>query len=167
MATVKVDLSGLGAYWIKATKKAVTDLNVLFKKEGVNVVLALGSTTGPTITVKTDATISGSLVHGRTSATTNGSGQLQSADVKLPVSVTINAPSGARGAGIGVLEIIVAHEFVHALGQEKHNSHLMAQTWNKQLGNSAAGDKLEAGGISMPPLALASDTITLLKSLWP
>ena len=167
MAAVKVDLSGLDAYWIKACKRAVTDLNVLFKKSGINVVFAMGSSTGPTITVRTDSTISGTAVHGRTSATTSGSGQLQSAEVKLPVDVRINTPNGIRGAGLGVLEVIVAHEFVHALGQEKHSSHLMAQTWTKLAGDTPAGDKLEAGGISIPPLALASDSIDLLKSIWP
>lgn len=167
MASVKVDLSGLDAYWVKACKRAVPDLNVLFKKTGINVVLAMGSSTGPTISVTTDPTISGTALHGRTAATTGSSGQLQSAVVKLPVEVRINTPNGMRGAGLGVLEVIAAHEFVHALGQVEHNSHLMAQTWTKLAGDTPAGDTLQAGGISMPPLALASDSIDLLKSLWP
>jgi hypothetical protein len=166
MATVSVDLSGLDSYWVKASKQAVTDLNVLFKKTGIKVVLAAGGSSGPVITVKTDSTISGNAVHGKTSATTDGSGQLQSAEVRLPVKVEINTPNGVRGAGTGVLEVITAHEFVHALGQEKHSSHLMAQTWTKLAGDTAAGDKLQAGGLSLPPLTLASDTIDLLKSLW-
>jgi hypothetical protein len=167
MTTVHVDLTGLDAYWIKPCKRAVADLDLLFKRTGINVVLALGGSTGPTITVQTDPAISGNAVHGHTTATTGGSGQLQSAVVRLPVKVEINTPSGVRGAGPGVLEVIAAHEFVHALGQEKHSSHLMAQTWGKQMGDTAAGDKLQAGGISMPPLSLADDTIDLLKSLWP
>ncbi|SIO40513.1 hypothetical protein SAMN05444166_4431 [Singulisphaera sp. GP187] len=166
MATVKVDLSGLDAYWIKACKRAVTDLNVLFKKSDINVVLALGSSTGPTITVTTDSTISGTAVHGRTAATTSDSGQLQSAEVKLPVEVRINTPGGLRGAGLGVLEVIAAHEFVHALGQVKHNSHLMAQTWTKLSGDTPAGDKLQEGGLSMPPLALAPESVEKLKAIW-
>ncbi|WP_406698253.1 hypothetical protein V5E97_05285 [Singulisphaera sp. Ch08] len=167
MAAVKVDLSGLDAYWIKACKRAVTDLNVLFKKSGLNVVLAMGSSTGPNITVTTDSTIGATAVHGRTSATTGSSGQLMSAEVKLPAEVRINTPNGVRGAGIGVLEVIVAHEFVHALGQAEHNSHLMAQSWTKLAGDTPAGDKLQAGGLSMPPLALASESVDQLKAIWP
>lgn len=166
MATVKVDLSGLDAYWTKSCKRAITDLNVLFKKADIKVVLALGSSTGPTITVTTDSTISGTAVHGRTSASTTTAGVLQSAEVKLPAEVRISTPDGIRGAGAGVLEVIAAHEYVHALGQEVHNSHLMAQTWTKLSGDTPAGDKLQAGGISMPPLALAPETIEKLKSIW-
>src|SRR5690348_5993774 len=124
MATVNVDLSGLDASWSKGCKRAVADLNSLFKKKGIKVVLATTGSEGPSITVKTDPAILGSAVHGRTTARTSGSGQLLSAEVRLPVKVDINTPDGLRDAGIGILEVIAAHEFVHALGHEEHNSHL-------------------------------------------
>src|SRR5262245_13125652 len=85
MATVSVDLSGLDSYWVKSCKQAASDLNHLFKKSGISVVLTVGGSTGPTITVQTDPAIVGTALHGRTTATTSGSGQLQSAVVRLPV----------------------------------------------------------------------------------
>jgi predicted Zn-dependent protease len=166
MAGVSVDLSEIGPHWAKACKQAVADLNVLFKRKGIDVVLAAGGSRGPTISVKTDPDIAGTAVHGRTSAETNDSGQLLRAEVRLPVKVVINTPGGMRDAGPGILEVIVAHEFVHALGHEGHNSHLMAQTMTKMMGDSASGDKLQAGGTKMPPLDLAPESVEKLKAIW-
>lgn len=166
MATVQVNLSEIGAGWTKASKKAVADLNVLFKKKGIGIVLSLSGSEGPAITVKTDPSILNTLVHGKTDAETDDSGRMLSATVRLPLKVIISTPSDVRDAGPGVLEVIVAHEIVHALGQVKHNSHLMAQTWTKIAGDTPAGDTLQAGGLSMPPLDLAPETVELLTSLW-
>jgi hypothetical protein len=47
-----------------------------------------------------------------------------------------------------------------------HNSHLMAQTMTKQMGDRAAGDKLKAGAMAMPPLALSTESIEELKTIW-
>ena len=86
----------------------------------------------------------------------------------LPVKATINTPWGIREGGPGVLEVIVAHEFVHALGQVEHSaSHLMCSPMTPVPGNSPAGDLLQANGVNLPPNALAPDTIQLLQSLWP
>jgi hypothetical protein len=63
-------------------------------------------------------------------------------------------------------EVIAAHEFVHALGHAPHNSHLMAQTLNKVLGDRAAGDKLKAGAVAMPPLQLSDESVAMLKGIW-
>ncbi|MHC5538421.1 hypothetical protein ACYOEI_09350 [Singulisphaera rosea] len=166
MPTIQVNLSEIGAGWTKACKKAVADLNVLFKKKGIDIVLSLSGSEGPAITVKTDSSIIGTLVHGKTNAEIDGSGRMLSAVVRLPLKVIISTPSAVRDAGPGVLEVIVAHEFIHALGQEKHNSHLMAQTWTKLSGDTPAGDVLQAGGLSMPPLDLAPESVELLTSLW-
>jgi hypothetical protein len=166
MAAISVKLSDIGSQWTKACKKAMTDLNVLFTRNGLAIVLGASGSDGPIITVTTDPSIIGTAVHGRTTAEAGDSGRLVRAQVRLPVKVVINTPSGIRDAGLGVLEVIAAHEFVHALGQEPHNSHLMAQTFSKQPGDTPAGDTLQAGGISLPPLSLASDTVDLLKSIW-
>jgi predicted Zn-dependent protease len=166
MATVTVKLGDIGPRWIAACKQAVTDLNTLFKRAGVAVTLSTTGGSGPTILVKTDPGILGTAVHGRTSAATSSSGTLLSAEVRLPVSVVINTPAGLRDAGPGILEVIAAHEFIHALGQAAHNSHLMAQTMTKVAGNSAAGDKLHAGSTPLPPLQLAAGSIEQLKALW-
>lgn len=166
MATVSVNLSEIGPLWTKACKQAVADLNVLFKRKGIDVALAAGGSEGPIITVKTDSGILGTAVHGRTSAETTGTGQLLRAEVRLPVTVIINTPDGPRDAGPGVLEVIAAHEFVHALGHADHNSHLMAQTMTKRMGDAVAGDKLQAGAITMPPLDLAPESVEQLKAIW-
>jgi hypothetical protein len=166
MATVSVRLGAIDSRWKNACQAAIKDLNALFKQKGVNVALSTSGTSGPGISVTTDSSIIGTAVHGRTSAETTGSGQLLRADIRLPVKVVINTPQGIRDAGPGVLEVIAAHEFVHALGHATHTSHLMGQTMNKVLGNTAAGDKLQAGAVSMPPLQLSPESVQQLKALW-
>jgi hypothetical protein len=165
MAAVGVKLGDIGSHWTNACKQAVRDLNLLFRRKGIDVTLAINGA-GPTINVKTDPSILGTLVHGKTHAETDGTGKLAKAEVRLPVKLTINTPKGVRDAGVGYAEVIAAHEFVHALGHEPHNSHLMAQTFSKLPGDSPAGDKLTAGGASLPPLELSDDSISQLKSIW-
>ena len=166
MTKVIVKLTAVGPNWNGACRNAVSDLNGLFKRNSINVVLATTGQ-GPAISVRTDATIQGNAVHGRTSSQFNSSGGFVGADVRLPVKITINTPQGQRDAGAGVLEVVAAHEFVHALGHEDHNSHLMAQTMYKEAGNRGAGDKLKAGDVELPPLVLSADTVTTLQGLWP
>jgi len=165
MAAVSVKLGNIGSHWTTACKQAVSDLNSLFRRKGIQVTLAVNGA-GPTISVRTDPSIGGTAVHGKTSAETDGAGKLLRADVRLPVKLTISAPKGIRDAGTGMAEVIAAHEFVHALGHEPHNSHLMAQTWNKVLGDRAAGDKLQAGALAMPPLELSDESVDMLKGIW-
>jgi hypothetical protein len=126
MAAVNVKLGDIGSHWTTACKQAVKDLNLLFRRKGIEVTLALNGA-GPTIAVMTDPGILGTAVHGKTSAETTGAGKLLRAEVRLPVKLTINTPKGIRDAGTGMAEVIAAHEFVHALGHVPHNSHLMAQ----------------------------------------
>jgi len=166
MTKVYVKLDDVGSYWLRACKEAVVHLNGLFKRNEIAVVLSTTGSEDAKITVKTDAGIQGDAVHGRTSAETTGAGKLLNADVRLPVKVTINTPQGIRDAGVGILEVIAAHEFVHALGHPTHNTKLMGQTLYKEPGDTAAGDKLKAGGIKMPPLDLSDDSIAELKSIW-
>ena len=154
MAAVSVRLGSIGPHWTAACKHAVTNLNLLFRRRGIGVALALHGA-GPVISVVTDPGILGTLVHGRTSAETDGGGRLLRAEVRLPVKLTINTPSGIREAGIGMAEVVAAHELVHALGHEPHNSHLMAQTMHKAMGDRPADDKLQAGAAAMPPLQLS------------
>src|SRR5215471_21385887 len=165
MATVGVKLGNIGSHWTTACRQAVSDLNTLFRRKGITVTLALNGAS-PTISVTTDPAIAGTAVHGKTRAETDGAGKLLKADVRLPVKLTINTPKGIRDAGNGMAEVIAAHEFVHALGHEPHNTHLMAQTLQKVLGDRAAGDKLQAGAVAMPPLQLSDDSIEMLKGIW-
>ena len=166
MATVHVVLKGVGASWVKPCQQAVKDLNALFTRNGINVSLSTSGSGGATITVQNDASIQGNAVHGRTSASVNSAGQMLTADVRLPVKVTISTPRGIREAGAGVLEVIAGHEFVHALGHTPHNSELMSQTMYKEAGDNAAGDKLKAGSAKLPPLTLSDDSVGILKGIW-
>lgn len=166
MTTVSVQLGNLGSIWTKPCQKAVTALNELFRRNNVNVALAIGGSSTPAITVRTDSSIQGTAVHGRTTAETTGAGQLLRAEVRLPVNVTINTPQGVRDAGPGILEVIAGHEFVHALGHATHNSHLMGQTMYKEMGDNAAGDRLKTGAVRMPPLSLSPQSVSDLKAIW-
>ena len=165
MAAVSVKLGNIGSHWTTACKQAVSDLNSLFRRKGIRVTLAVNGA-GPTISVRTDPSIGGTAVHGKTSAETDVAGKLLRADVRLPVKLTISAPKGIRDAGTGMAEVIAAHEFVHALGHEPHNSHLMTQTFSKVMGDRAAGDKLQAGAVAMPPLQLSDESVAMLKGIW-
>jgi hypothetical protein len=165
MASVNVKLGDIGTHWTSACKQAVHDLNLVFRRKGIDVSLALNGA-GPIVSVRTDSSIVGTAVHGKTNAELDGAGKLVRADVRLPVKLTINAPKGMRDAGLGMAEVIAAHEFVHALGHTPHNSHLMTQTWQKVLGDRAAEDKLQAGAIPMPPLQLSDESVDLLKGIW-
>jgi hypothetical protein len=165
MASVNVKLGDIGSHWTAACKQAVHDLNLVFRRKGIQVSLAVNGA-GPVISVRTDSSIIGTAVHGKTNAELDGAGKMIRADVRLPVKLTINSPKGIRDAGLGMAEVIAAHELVHALGHTPHNSHLMTQTFNKVLGDNAAGDKLQAGGVAMPPLQLSDETVDMLKGIW-
>jgi hypothetical protein len=167
MATVYVDLQGLDSKWTNACRKAQTDLNALFKRNGINVVLTLKGPQALTIAVQTDPSIQGTALHGRTSAETDASGKMVRSTIRLPVNVSISTPGGIRDAGMGPFEVIAAHEFVHALGHEPHNTLLMTQTWNKEPGDNAAGDILRGNGVKMPPIMLSPESISLLQGIWP
>src|ERR1700679_4201618 len=163
MAAGYVGIGSSGRKWPTACWAAVAHLNQLFTQNSIGVSLALIGKGGPRITVQTDPSIKGTL-HGHTRTETT-SGQLLSAVVSLPVKASINTPQGMREAGAGVLQVIVAHEFVHALGQVDHSaSHLMCSPMTPVPGNSPSGDLLQAKGVNLPPIALAPDTINLLQS---
>jgi hypothetical protein len=167
MATVYVDLGGLDSKWTKACQKAITDLNTLFGRDGIKVVLTTKGPQALAITVQTDPSIQGTALHGRTSAETDPSGRMLRSTVRLPVNVTINTPGGIRDAGVGILEVIAAHEFVHALGHAPHNSLLMTQTVYKEPGDNAGGDALRAGSVRMPPLLISPESVDILTAVWP
>ncbi|MFL6606063.1 MAG: hypothetical protein ACJ8R9_32700 [Steroidobacteraceae bacterium] len=164
---MSVKIGGLAADWAAACRQAVLQLNSVFHARHINVVLETNGASSPVICVRTDPSIQGSAVHGRTTSEFNSSGAMLRAEVRLPVSVKINTPSGLRNAGPGVLQVIAGHELVHALGHDQHNSHLMAQTMYKEMGDRAGQDKLRAGSISLPPLSLSPESVTTLKSIWP
>lgn len=166
MATVKVTFdSQLGATWTHAFRQAITRLNTLFHHGSVGVTLSLTGA-GPVITVRTDASIGATALHGKASTETDGAGRLRKSEVRLPVRIEINTPRGMRPAGPGVYEVVAAHELVHSLGHADHNTHLMSQTFQKVMGNSAAGDRLQAGSGMLPPIQLSDESIGVLKGIW-
>jgi hypothetical protein len=167
MVRVNVKTSGLGHSWSHACQRAANDLNVLFNRNRIGVHLVLSGSQGPTISVQIDPHIQGTLVHGNTTSRFGSSGGFLGADVRLPTRITINTPRGPRDAGAGILEVVAAHEFVHALGHDGHNSHLMAQTMQKEMGDSPWGDKLKANDVLMPPLQLSMQSILTLRRNFP
>jgi len=171
MQKISVNLSTLPSEWAVPCKMAIKDLNRRFKEGRIGVELVAGNVKikGPVIDVKIDPGIKNNMVHGKTSAAVNASGQLIKSTIGLPKVLEFAVPwgkSGMRSAGAGARSVIAGHEFIHALMHHSHNSHLMAQTLSVEIGDDAKDDKLKAFGISMPPLQLSNDTISQLKALW-
>lgn len=166
MATVRVTLdSQIGAAWMGAFERAITNLNALFRRERAAIVLSQTSE-GPVISVRVDSSIGTTAVHGQATTETTTAGRLVRSEVRLPVQIEINTPRGMRGAGPGVYEVVAAHELVHSLGHAGHNSHLMAQTFQKVMGDTPAGDRLQANTVILPPLRLSDDSVSLLRGIW-
>jgi predicted Zn-dependent protease len=166
MANVKVTLDGqIGATWTTAFSQAVTQLNTLFDQKGIAVTLSMTGS-GPVISARTDPSIGITAVHGTARTERTSSGRLVRSDVKLPPQIQINTPNGLRPAGPGIYLVVAAHELVHSLGHDGHNSHLMAQVFQKVLGDSPDGDKIQAGSVSLPPLRLSNDSVQILKGIW-
>lgn len=176
MTNVSVNLNKAGS-WKKPCLEAVSDLNSLFKKHKVNISLTQKGSKDPSIQVRIDASIKG-ITHGTTRTMMRG-GRLWHSEVGLPSpeKVIISTPAGVRRAGNGILEVIAAHELVHALGHTvpAHNSHLMAQTLEMDYGDSAAGDKARVVrvvdgkkkyGATMPALQLSPASVAQLKKVW-
>jgi hypothetical protein len=84
MARVSVKIGGLTADWAAACRHAVTHLNAVFSARHINVVLETNGLSGPVISVKTDASIQGNAVHGRTTSEFNTAGGMLRAEVRLP-----------------------------------------------------------------------------------
>jgi predicted Zn-dependent protease len=166
MADVKVTLDArLGATWTQAFRQAVTQLNTLFNRKGITVTLTLTGA-GPVITVRTDPGIGTTAVHGEATTERTTAGRLVRSEVRLPVRIQINTPRGLRPAGPGIYLVVAAHELVHSLGHDSHNTHLMAQVFQKVMGNSPAGDRMQAGSVLLPPLQLSDDSVQELKDIW-
>ena len=161
---VAVKLKELPSDWASACRHATTVLNGIFKAKHINVVLEADGNTGPIISVQADPSIVG--LHGHTTAESNNN-MLTAADVHLPGNPLVSTPARVRKPGSGVLQVIAAHEFVHALGQTDHDSHLMTWKMDVAADNTPSGDKLRAGAILLPPIILSEDSIALLRSIWP
>lgn len=165
MSMVKVSIDAqIGAAWTQALHHAVRDLNTLFNHKGIAVTLTLAGA-GPVITVRADPSIGQTAVHGEATTERQG-GRLMRSEVRLPVRIQINTPSGLRPAGPGLYLVVAAHELVHALGHDGHNTLLMAQVFQKVMGNSPAGDRLQAGGVLLPPLSISDDSVRVLTGIW-
>ena len=149
-----VTLSALPSEWRKASRSAIKDLNALFRRAGIPLLLAeAGSPRAMTIRVKVDAAMSGFLTHGKTSTVSDPSTRRPiRADVRVPTVVMIKTPRKPRPYGPGVLKVIIAHEFVHALGHDAHNSHLMTDRPTAEMGDSPRHDVLRAGSVRLPPI---------------
>ena len=161
---VAVKLRDLPSEWAGACRHAITTLNGVFRTKHINAVLEADGHTGPTISVRVDPSIVG--LHGHTTAESSN-GVLTAADVHLPGNPLVSTPARVRKPGSGVLQVIAAHEFVHALGQTDHDSHLMTWQMDVAAGDTPSQDKLRAGALLLPPIVLSEDSVSLLQSIWP
>jgi hypothetical protein len=79
----------------------------------------------------------------------------------------------ARDAGVGIRLVIIAHEFVHACGLEKHSNNEGQDVFYSPLepnsGDKPQGDYMKIpieGGIRLPPVVLSAQTARRLRDVW-
>jgi hypothetical protein len=183
-----IDASGLHGHWATAAAAAIRELNALFQSSGVNVSLVTGQSAVVTVAVTSGhysfpvngATQTGTLrtdiLHGVTRSIDYQLGSNTTRDhayTFVPIHPKISPQSRtSREAGEPVMRVIVAHEFLHALGLDKHDpsfNGLFSETWIPNEGRRPSDDTVSPFGRSekLPPLRLSGDTVSRLKALWP
>jgi hypothetical protein len=187
-ATLTIDASKVhGPAWNSAVAGAIRELNTLFKAHKLNVTLKTGDSavvevalSSGTFTFPIDGkdhsgTLRTDILHGATKGIdreTRGKLLREKAYVFLPAQPKISPQASARTVGEPVMRVMMAHEFLHALGLVEHDpglEGLLAARWTFHEGTKAAGDAVSPFGSAakMPPLTLSADTVTRLQALWP
>jgi len=183
-----VEASAIHGNWGAAITAAIRELNTLFKSNNVNVSLVTGTPANVTVATTTGAytfpvngvnqtgTLRTDILHGVTRSIDYQTASTRSRDhayTFLPVHPRINPQDQtSRDAGEPVLRVIVAHEFLHALGLDAHDpsfNGIFAGTLTLNEGRGPAQDTVSPWGTTtkMPPLVLSGDTVTRLRALWP
>ena len=185
---VKVDVSKVTAPgWKLATSTAIRQLNAAFKSNDLNVqleagdsaVVSVGLSAGkykfPSNGKDTEGTLRTDILHGVTRGVDVDYGRgfsRERAYIFLPQHPKVDPQNPkSRDVGEPVMRVMVAHEFLHALGLDKHDAGLeglMAGSWTLNEGGKAADDAVSPIGstTSLPPLVLSAATWTRLKALW-
>ena len=173
--------------WKLATAAAIRELNALFTSNQVNVqlqtgdspVVIIGVTTGnytfPVDGQEQRGSLRKDVLHGATRSVdrqTFNDLSREQAFIFLPQHPRVD-PQNAKSRDVGepVMRVIVAHEFLHALGLDKHDQGfqgLFAGTWSLNEGDKAKDDTVSpfGGKELLPPLALSAQTWVRLKALW-
>jgi hypothetical protein len=185
---VTVDTSKVaGPAWKNATAAAMKELNSLFASKNVNISLKTGES--PVIFVAVSSgkhsfpvdgqeqsgTLRTDILHGKTNGIdrqTRNDISREQAFIFLPQNprVTPTNPK-SREVGEKVMRVMVAHEFLHALGLETHDAGfegLLAGSWTLNEGRKAADDTVSPFGSTakLPPLGLSAKTWARLKAVW-
>jgi hypothetical protein len=186
--TLTIDASGVHGNWSTAVAAAIRELNALLASSGAKVSLTTGSSAVVTIAVTAgpytfpvngvnqSGTLRTDVLHGATRSIDYQTGRGTSRDhayIFLPQHPKISpqVPT-SRQAGEPVMRVIIAHEFLHALGLDAHDPSLkglLAETWTPNEGSRPALDTVSPFGSStrLPPLILSGDTVSRLRALWP
>ena len=182
-----IDGSGLHGLWGTAFSAAIRELNALLSSNNVNVTLTTGkpavvvvALTSGHYTFQVDgANQSGMLrtdvLHGATRSIDiqTRTTSREQAFTFLPEHPHISPTfKNSRDAGEPVMRVMIAHEFLHALGLDKHPQNdigLFAPQWVPNEGSKPADDTVSPFGVQakLPPLALSGDTVSRLQALWP
>jgi hypothetical protein len=122
--------------------------------------------------------------HGTTSLSSiEHSGEILKADILVHPKPQVWAPRKKQGskeyeqvqrdAGDGVRLVIIAHEFVHACGLEKHSNNESQDVFYSPLepngGDKPQDDYMKVpikGGIRLPPIVLSAQTARRLRDVW-
>ncbi len=188
-ARVTVNASAVsGASWTTAVNSAIRELNGLFTAHSINVQLAASDSAVVIVALSSGnytfmvdgsehrGTLRTDILHGVTRSLDRITGSdraREKAYVFLPQDPKVD-PNRPRSRHVGepVMRVIIAHEFLHALGLDAHDpafEGLLAGSWTLNEGRRPAGDTVTpfGGTTRLPPLVFSADTITRLQTMWP
>jgi len=173
--------------WKLATAAAIQQLNTLFASNHLNVKLQTGDSAVLTVALSSgkykfpvdgqdqEGTLRSDILHGVTRSVDRynyNDVNREHAYIFLPEHPKTD-PQNAKSRDVGepVMGVIVAHEFIHALGLHKHDpafEGLFAGTWQLNEGDKPKDDTVSpfGGRAKLPPLVLSSSTWKRLKALW-
>jgi hypothetical protein len=119
--------------------------------------------------------------HGVTSVSHYASGEIVKADILLhpspQVTVMKKKPGFkdyqpvSRAAGEGIWVVIIAHEFIHAVGLEKHSreADVFYSPLVPRAGDKPQDDRMEVPivkALRMPPVVISAQTAQRLRAIW-
>lgn len=166
---------------------AIRELNGLFTARRVNLSLATAESASVVVALSTGTysfrvegaeqrgTLRTDILHGVTRSIDRilgSSRNREKAYIFLPANPKVN-PRVARSRTVGepVMRVIIAHEFLHALGLDAHDGAmegLLAGSWTLNEGRRPSGDSVTpfGGSATLPPLTLSGDTVSRLAAIW-
>ena len=154
-----IEVPGLHGNWSTAVGAAIRELNALFTSSNVNVSLTTGKSAVVTVAVTAGSytfpvngknqtgTLRTDILHGATRSIDYQTGRSTTRDhsyIFLPLHPRISPQDrSSRDAGEPVMRVIIAHEFLHALGLDAHDpslSGLFAEKMTPNEGTKPAKD---------------------------